>query len=76
MKIDEIKGSIRNMRETMDVKLNQEEFFSLKSDMTVDIRQIKTSNKEIVQMKDELQNNLETKISDSKESIRRMKESI
>ena len=76
MKIDEIKGSIRNMRETMDLKLNQEEFFSLKSDMTVDIRQIKTSNKEIVQMKDELQNNLETKISDSKESIRRMKESI
>ena len=64
------------MRETMDLKLNQEEFFSLKSDMTVDIRQIKTSNKEIVQMKDELQNNLETKISDSKESIRRMKESI
>ena len=74
--IDEIKGSIRNMRETMDLKLNQEEFFSLKSDMTVDIRQIKTSNKEIVQMKDELQNNLETKISDSRESIRRMKESI
>ena len=64
------------MRETMDLKLNQEEFFSLKSDMTVDIRQIKTSNKEIVQMKDELQNNLETKISDSKESIRKMKESI
>ena len=64
------------MRETMDLKLNQEEFFSLKSDMTVDIRQIKTSNKEIVQMKDELQNNLETKISDSKEGIRRMKESI
>ena len=64
------------MRETMDLKLNQEEFFSLKSDMTVDIRQIKTSNKEIIQMKDQLQNNLETKISDSKEGIRRMKESI